>query len=102
MIPYLGRIGRLELGQLRSELRGRLHNWERLRPDAIKFVLVIPNDMALMFRPGYPCRIVRRVWRLIYTEGKRTFSLHSVLIWSSVHVPTSLSLSLGRSHIISF
>ena len=87
--PSFGRLSRQELGRLRSELRGRLRSWGRRRPDAVVFAAIISIDLALMFRMGYPSKVVRRVWRQIYPEGEKNDLVMLCLIWFIMRVLTS-------------
>ena len=70
MFPDIGHLSRQELGQHRSELQGLLHAWERILLDAVDRCIVIPFDIAFMYRLGCPSAIIRRVWRNIHPEDE--------------------------------
>ena len=69
--PYYGTMTTRTLGQLRGELRGRLHRWDAYNLTLDNWMVLICIDMLFFFRLGYPSHILKSMWASCFPPGPR-------------------------------
>eukprot|EP00959_Pyramimonas_sp_CCMP1952_P221875 4638571-Pyramimonas_sp.AAC.1 len=59
------------LGQVRGELKGRLHRWDAYSLTLGNWMVLICIDVLFFFRLGYPPHILKSAWASMFPPGPR-------------------------------